>query len=83
MFTCYDHLPVMPYASVNWVGIGSGNGFSTVRRQTINWTSVDLLSIGSLGTNSGKNLYRNSSIFIEENAFENIVSEMAAILSRL
>ena len=28
------------YASVNWVGIGSGNGLSPVRRQAITWTDV-------------------------------------------
>ena len=42
-----------------------------------------VLLIGSLGTNPQWNLDRNSYIYIQENAFENIVCEiMAAILSR-
>ena len=43
------HLP--PSAAVNWVSIGSGNGLSPVRRQTITWTNANLLSIGLLGRN--------------------------------
>ena len=39
------------YASVNWVIIGSGNGLSTIRRQTITGTNVDFLLIGLLRTN--------------------------------
>ena len=36
---------------MNWVSIGSCNGLSPVRRQTITWTNTDLLSIRPLGTN--------------------------------
>ena len=32
------------YVSVNWVSIGSGNGLSPVRRQTITGTNADILS---------------------------------------
>ena len=32
------------YASMNWVSIGSCNGLSPVRRQTITWTNADVLS---------------------------------------
>ena len=46
------HLP--PSAPVNWVSIGSGNGLSPVRRQTITWTNAGLLSIGLLGKISVK-----------------------------
>ena len=36
------------YIAENWVGIGSSNGLSPVRRQAITWTSADVLSIWSL-----------------------------------
>ena len=39
------------YASVNRVSIGSDNGLSPLRCQTIIWTNAGLLSIGTLGTN--------------------------------
>ena len=39
------------YASVNWMGIGPGNGLSPVRHQAITWTNADLLSFGPLRTN--------------------------------
>ena len=39
----------------------------------VNWT---------IGNNLQWNLNRNLQIFIQENAFENVVLEMAAILSR-
>ena len=45
------------------------------RLQAIIWTNAWILLIGLLGTNF-------SEIFIHENAFENVVCEMAAILSR-
>ena len=48
--------------------IGSDNGLSPDRRQAIIWTSAGMLLIGPLGTN-----------FIEENALENVVCEMASI----
>ena len=35
-------------ASEICVNIGSGNGLSSVRRQAITWTNVDLLSFGPL-----------------------------------
>ena len=63
--------------------IGSDNGLSPGRRQlshylnqcwdTVNWTH---------GNKFQWNLNQNSYIFIQENAFENVVWEMAAILSR-
>ena len=31
--------------------IGSGNGLSVVRRQTMTWTNADLLLVAPLGTN--------------------------------
>ena len=62
--------------------IGLDNGLSPGWRQAIIWTNVGILSIGTLGTNFNDN-YWNSNIFIQENALENIVCNMASILSRL
>ena len=62
--------------------IGSDNGLLPGRRQAIIWTNDGMLLIGPLGTNCSEILKQNSHIFIQENAFENIVCEMAAILSR-
>ena len=66
------------------------------RCQAIIWTSAGILLIRILGTDSEKSyyhldpweetsvifFYRNTKFFIHGNAFENIVCEMAAILSR-
>ena len=51
-------------------------------RQAIIRTNAGILLIGTLGTNVSEILKRNSYIFIQENAFENVVWKMAAILSR-
>ena len=59
------------------VNIDSNNGLSPSWCQAIIWTSGGILLIGPL-----LNLNRNSYIFIQENAFENVVWKMAAILSR-
>ena len=61
--------------------IGSDNGLSPGRRRAIIWNNAGILLIEPLGTNFG-HLKRNSYIFILENAFENIVCEVASILSR-
>ena len=61
--------------------IDSDNGLSPKRRQAIIWTKVGILLIGPLGTNFSE-FNRNSYIFTQENTFENVVWEMAAILSR-
>ena len=63
--------------------IGSDNGLSPVRRQAIIWTNAEILSIRCLGTNNLQwNSNQNTKVFIHENAFENVVYEMAAILSQ-
>ena len=49
--------------------IGSDNGLSPGRRQAIIRTNAGIFN-------------RNSNIFIQENAFESVVCEKAAILSR-
>ena len=59
--------------------IGSDNGLSPGRRQAIIWTIAGILLIGTLGTNLSEILIGNSNIFIQENAFENVVCEMASI----
>ena len=56
--------------------ISSDNGLSPIWHQGIIWTNAPLLSIGTLGTNSSEIL------IIQENAFENVVWKMAAIMSR-
>ena len=62
--------------------IVSENGLSPGRRQAIIWNNAGILLIGPLGTNFTGILYRNSCIFIQEKAFENVVWKMAVILSR-
>ena len=64
---------------MNQFSIGSGNGLSLLQRQAITWTNADLLSIGPLETNFNEILSQGSIIFIQENAFENVVCKMAAI----
>ena len=58
--------------------IGSDNGLSPGRRQAVIWINAGILLIGPLGTN----LYWNSNIFIQENAFESVICKMVAILSQ-
>ena len=43
---------------MNQVSIGSGNGFSPIRRQAIIWTNAGLFSIGPLGTNCSEILIK-------------------------
>ena len=52
------------------------------RRQAMIWTNAGILIIRTLGIHFSENLYQNSYIFIQENAFENVVCEIAPILSR-
>ena len=66
---------------MNLVIIGPGNGLSPGRRQAITWTNAGLLSIGPLRT-SFSAIRIEIQVFIDENAFENIVCEMADILSK-
>ena len=66
---------------VNLTIIGLDNGLSPGRHQAIIWTNDGILLIGPLGTNFSEILSKIH-ILIQENAFENIVCEMAVILSR-
>ena len=57
--------------------IGPDIGLLPGRHQAIIWTSSGILLILTLGINFSKIL----SDFIQENAFENVVCDMAAFLS--
>ena len=62
---------------------GSDNGLSPGRCQAIIWTNAEILLIRPSATNFSDFFYRNSSIFIEENTFKNIVCDMLSNSSRL
>ena len=62
--------------------IGSDNDLSPDRRQAIIWINAGLLSIGPLRTHFQWNFNQNTLIFINKNAHENGVCEMASILNR-
>ena len=59
--------------------IGSDNDLSPDRRQAITWTNAGILLIGALGTNLNEIFIK---MFIKKNAFEHVVCETVAILSR-
>ena len=70
------------YASMNLVIIGFDNGLLPNRRQAIFETNDDLVVKWTLRNKSLLNLNQFSNIFIEENAFENVVWEQSAVLSQ-
>ena len=74
------HLPLMPhiYVSVNEVSIGSDNGSVPIRRQSIIWTSIGLRR----NTNISEIVIKIRIFHSSKNAFEQVIDEMAAILSR-
>ena len=59
--------------------IGSDNGLLPVRHQSIIWSNAEILWIGPSASVKYKSIYK---ISIRDNAFENVICEMAAILSR-
>ena len=67
MYICVGNLTI----------IWPDNGLSLGRRQAIIWTNA-----GILFPEEQTSLNRYSCIFIQENSFENVVCEMASILSR-
>ena len=62
---------------------GSDNGFVPGQCQAIFWTNAAILLIRHMGTNLSEILIKKLHIFIHEIAFENVISEMSAILSQL
>ena len=62
--------------------IGSDNGLSSSGRQAIIWTNAEMLLIGPLATNFFEILIEINYIFIQEIIFQNILWNMAVILSR-
>ena len=72
------------YASVNKppLLVMADNGLAPDRRQAIIWTNAGILLMAPLGTNFSEILIEIGPIFIQENAFENVVCAMSAILSR-
>ena len=73
------HWGRMTHISVSKLNIiGSDNGMSPDRRQTIIWTNGDLLLIRPFGTNFNE-IYDNCSLFSKENLFEDIIREMAVL----
>ena len=79
------HLPRVPHICVSELGqhliIGSGNGLSPVRRQTIYLNQYCLIVKGTFRNNFQWNFNQNTKPFIHENALGNVVCEMTAILS--
>ena len=59
--------------------IGWNNGLSPGWCQAITWTKAGIFIIGPLGTNVSEIFIE---IFIQENAFQNVVCEMASTSSR-
>ena len=61
--------------------IGSDNGLLPGRCPAIIWTDAGILIIEPLGINFSEFFIEYKYIFIQENAFENVIWEMSAILS--
>ena len=62
--------------------VGSDNGLSPCRCQSIIWTNAGILLIWTSGTNFSEILSEIHEFSFKKMAFENIVCEMASILSR-
>ena len=64
--------------------IGSDNGLSPGRRPAIIWTNAEMLLFGPLGSNfcECEIVVEIDKFSYQENAFETVVCEMVAILSR-
>ena len=79
------HRPSVTFsASVHWVSIGSNNGLSHIRIFGAKPLSKPMLGYSQLDP-SGQTWNSNSNtwFFVNENAFEDVVCEMAAILTRV
>ena len=62
--------------------IGSDNGLSPGQHQAIIWTNAGILLIWTLGTNFSEILSKIHAFSYKKNAFDYVVYEMSAILSR-
>ena len=62
--------------------IGSDNGLSPVRRQTIIWTNAGILLIGFLGINFSGILLEINIFSFKKKAFETVVYKTAPVSSR-
>ena len=62
--------PNAPYMSANGVSIGSGNGLSPVRCQSITWTKADILLVRSFKTNLSEVRIKIQNIFFITNALK-------------
>ena len=62
--------------------IGSDNGLSPARRQAIIWTNDGILLIRTFRTHFSEIISEIHTFYIQENAFESVVCEMASDLSR-
>ena len=77
-----EHISVNTTSHTTLTVTASDNGLSPGRRQAIIWTNAWILLIGPQGKKLQWNFNRNWIIFIQENAFENVVWYMTVILSR-
>ena len=72
---------VMHICVSNLTIIGSDNGLSPDRRQALTWTNAEFIVNWTHRNKLQSNLNSNSNIFIQENAFENVICQMVAIFS--
>ena len=80
---CLTHWGRVTHICVgNLTSIGPDNGLPPSRRQAIIWTKCWDIVNWTLTNKLQWNFNPYSNIFIQENAFENVVCEMASILSR-
>ena len=66
----------------NQTTIDSGNGLLPGLHKAINWTNAGILLIGPFSYKLKRHFNHSSYIFIQENAFENIICKIVAILSQ-
>ena len=69
------------YASVNNTTIGPDNGLSPVRCQSIIWANASFFVNCTHGNTYHLSFNQHKNIFIEENAFENMICEMWPFVS--
>ena len=63
----------------NWIISGLGNGFLPIWHHDITWTNADLYSAESRRKYVSK-ISTNIKNFFQENAFESVICQIAAIL---